>query len=186
MEFLKKVECFFIQLQYCLTVEPEPILIRESEIYSLTLKPDVFFKLISDFQIEYPFIPANKIIELKGLMNKEGIKINDALKVIENYKKQYWFLNVVIIFEPVTDILKRTLKRIDGNISENEINIELINFHKHLQGKREKIYFDLVNEIQGLPPRQSETRTEQPTENDFTLSTIEDWLFEFKEKMNEE
>lgn len=36
-----------------------------------------------------------------------------------------------------------------------------------------------------LPPQQTETKTEQETENDFTLSTIEDWLFEFKEKMNE-
>jgi hypothetical protein len=34
-------------------------------------------------------------------------------------------------------------------------------------------------------PEQNETKTEQETENDFTLSTIEDWLFEFKEKMNE-
>ncbi len=33
-----------------------------------------------------------------------------------------------------------------------------------------------------LPPQQTETKTEQETENDFTLSTIEDWLFEFKEK----
>jgi hypothetical protein len=36
-----------------------------------------------------------------------------------------------------------------------------------------------------LPPQQTETKTEQETENDFTLSTIEDWLFEFKEKMSE-
>lgn len=36
-----------------------------------------------------------------------------------------------------------------------------------------------------LPPQQTETDQEQKTENDFTLSTIEDWLFEFKEKMNE-
>jgi hypothetical protein len=36
-----------------------------------------------------------------------------------------------------------------------------------------------------LPPQQTETKTEQETKNDFTLSTIEDWLFEFKEKMSE-
>lgn len=35
------------------------------------------------------------------------------------------------------------------------------------------------------PPQQTEMKTEQETENDFTLSTIEDWLFEFKEKMSE-
>lgn len=44
----------------------------------------------------------------------------------------------------------------------------------------------LTNE-KALPPQQTETKTEQeqPTENNFTLSTIEDWLFEFKEKMSE-
>ncbi|MCC7401390.1 MAG: hypothetical protein IT214_07885 [Chitinophagaceae bacterium] len=33
--------------------------------------------------------------------------------------------------------------------------------------------------------KEQKTRTEQQTENDFILSTIEDWLFEFKEKMCE-
>ena len=153
MEFLKKAEHFFIQLNYCLTIEPEPTLQAEKGMYNLMLKPDIFFKLINDFQIEYPFIPENKIIELKCLMSKENINTENALKIIENYKKQYWFLDTVTMFEPVTDKLKRTLKSIDINISEKEINIELINYQKHLQAKREKIYSDLVNEIQALPPQ---------------------------------
>ena len=163
MEFIKKTELFFIQLQYCLTIEPEPILQGEKGNYSLMLQPDIFFKLINDFQIEYPFIPENKIIELKGLMNKESINTNDALKVIENYKKQYWFLDTVTMFEPVIDKLKRTLKSIDSNISEKEINIELINYQKHLQAKRESIYIDLINEMQSLPNQQPEKETEQGT-----------------------
>jgi len=153
MEFIKKAELFFIQLQYCLTIEPEPILQAEKGVYSLMLKPDIFFKLINDFNIDYPFIPENKIIELKGLMSKENINTKDALKIIENYKKQYWFLDTVVMFEPVTDKLKRTLKSIDINISEKEINIELINYQKHLQAKRESIYIDLINEMQSLPPQ---------------------------------
>lgn len=36
-----------------------------------------------------------------------------------------------------------------------------------------------------LPPQKSECETDQETENNFTLSTIEDWLFQFKESMNE-
>lgn len=153
MEFIKKTELFFIQLQYCLTIEPEPILEGEKGLYSLMLKPDIFLKLINDFQIEYPFIPENKIIELKSLMSKENINTENALKIIENYKKQYWFLDTVVMFEPVTDKLKRTLKSIDINISEKEINIELINYQKYLQAKRESIYIDLINEIKALPPQ---------------------------------
>jgi hypothetical protein len=161
MEFIKKTELFFIQLQYCLTIEAEPILQAENGNYSLLLKPDIFFKLINDFNIDYPFIPENKIIELKSLMSKENINTKDALKIIENYKKQYWFLDTVVMFEPVTEKLKRTLKSIDINISEKEINIELINYQKHLQAKRESIYIDLINEIQSLPPQRTETETEQ-------------------------
>lgn len=156
MEFIKKTENFFYQLQYCLAIDPEPVLQGEKGSYSLMLKPDIFLKLISDFHIDYPFHSENKIIELKALKEKENIKSSDAFKIIENYKTQYWFLDTVVMFEPVTDKLKRTLKNIDFNISEKEINIELINFQRYLQGKRESIYNDLINEIQALPPQQTE------------------------------
>ena len=91
---------FFIQLQYCLTIEPEPFLQAKNGNYNLMLKPDIFSKLINDYQIEYPFIPQNKIIELKGLMRKENINTKDALKIIENYKEHYWCLDIVTMFEP--------------------------------------------------------------------------------------
>lgn len=158
MEFITKTELFFIQLQYCLAIEQEPLLIGEKGIYNLMLKPDVFFKLIHDFNIDYPFIPENKIIELKYLMSKENINTKDALRIIENYKEQYWFLDTVVIFEPVIDKLKRTFKSIDSNVSEQEIYID---YQKLLQTKRESIYFDLINAIQGLPPKQTETETDK-------------------------
>lgn len=161
MEFINKVEQFFIQLQYCLSIEPEPVFEGENGLYTLMLKPEIFFKLINDFNIDYPFIPENKIIELKGLMNKENINTKDALKIIENFKKQYWFLDTVTMFEPVTDKLKRTLQSINSEVTEKEINIELFNYQKYLQAKRESIYINLINEIQGIQPQQTETETEQ-------------------------
>ena len=161
MEFIKKAELFFIQLTYCLSIDSEPCFVHEKGIYSLMLKPEIFFKLIEDWHIDYPFIPENKIIELRSLMSKENINSRDALKIIENYKKQYWFLDTVTVFEPVIDKLKRTLKRIDKNVTEKEINIELINYQKHLQAKREKIYSDLIKKIQDLLPQQTETEQEQ-------------------------
>lgn len=182
MEFIKKTELFFIQLQYCLTIEPEPILQAEKGVYSLMLKPDIFFKLINDFNIDYPFIPENKIIELKGLMSKENINTKDALKIIENYKKQYWFLDTVVMFEPVTDKLKRTLKSIDINISEKEINIELINYQKYLQAKRESIYIDLINEMQRLPPQPisvNESRTKKVIFETITNIDKQGWQYAF-------
>lgn len=161
MEFLKKAELFFIQLQFCLTIEPLPLLQAEKGLYTISLEPDIFLKLINDFHIEFPFIHINKIIELKSLIKKEGINRNDALKIIETYKEQYWFLDSVIMFEPVTDKLIQTLKRIDVNISEKDINIELINYQKYLKEKRESFYIELINEIQGLPTQQPENKADK-------------------------
>jgi len=162
MEFIQKVELFFIQLQYCLAIQSEPMLQGEKGLYSLMLEPEIFFKLINDFHIEHPFNSENKIIELQGLMIKENINTNHALKVIENFKKYYWFLDTVVMFEPLTDKLKLTLKSINSEISENEINIELMNFQKYLQEKREGIYLNLITEIKALTPEQTKTEKEQP------------------------
>lgn len=163
MEFIKKTELFFIQLQYCLTIEPEPIFLGEKGFYNLSLEPNIFFKLINEFGIEYPFISENKIIELKMLMIKDGINFSDAMVIIENFKKQYWFLDNVILFEPVADKLKRTLEGTNWLISEKEIFIELVNYEKYLQAKRESIYIELINEIQSLTPPQTELKAEQET-----------------------
>lgn len=57
------------------------------------------------------------------------------------------------MFEPVTEKLKQTLKSIDNEISEKDLNKELNNFQKYLQARRETIYNNLISEIQALPPQ---------------------------------
>lgn len=202
MEFIKKTELFFIQLQYSLTIEHETILQGEKGYYSLMLESEIFFNLIKDFNIDYPFIPKIKIIELKSLMSKENINTNDALKIIKNYKEHYWFLDTVVIFEPTIDKIKRAWKSIDSNFTEKEINIELINYQKHLQAKRENIYSDLILEIRGLTPQQTEIEKELPAPespnigadeekksinitNNFDLINIKSVYAYFKEKLVE-
>jgi hypothetical protein len=150
MEFIKKTEHFFIQLKYCLSIEPETVLFCENGYVSLILEPEIFFKLIHDFNLEYPFNAENKIIELKWLLSTEKINTNDALKIIENFKNQYWLLDTITFFEPLTDKLKNTLKSINSEITESEINIELIRFNNHYQAIRQKIYSDLIHEIESL------------------------------------
>ena len=147
LEFITKTELFFIQLKYCLAIDPEPLLTIDNGFYSLALEPETFFKLTNDFKIDYPFIPENKIIELKTLMIKENINTNDALKIIQNFKDQYWVFDAVTIFEPVIEKFKKSHKNINKKISEKELNIELFNFNKYLKAKRDKIYFDLVKEL---------------------------------------
>ena len=184
MDFITKTELFFIQLQYCLTIEPEPILAGEKGVYSLMLQPAIFLKWINDFKIDYPFIVENKIIELNSLMNKEGINTKDALRIFENYKEQYWFIDSVVMFEPVIDNLKRTLKGINSEISDKEMNLELLNYQKHLQEKRQGIYVNLIDKIKANLPQQTEAKTnqalpkfeEQPTSCE-NLKELEDSLY---------
>jgi hypothetical protein len=178
MDFIKKTELFFIQLQYCLAIDPEPLLTTENGFYSLALDPETFFKLINDFQIDYPFIPENKIIELKTLMIKENITTNDALKIIQNFKNQYWFFDAVTMFEPFLEKFKKLHKNINKNISEKELNIELFNYDKYLKAKRDKIYFDLVNELNTeLIQIKTNPITKQKHENIFCNNGFE--LFEY-------
>jgi hypothetical protein len=116
-------------------------------------------------------------------MNKDNINTIDALRIIENFKNQYWFLNTVTMFEPVIDKLKRNLKSINSETTEKEINIELLNFQKLLQAKRESIYNDLVNGIQGQTPQQAETKSEQETptfKNNFDNITPDEIYEHFK------
>jgi hypothetical protein len=57
---------------------------------------------------------------------------------------------------------------------------------KHTESERYKVYLEhLFSHINNLSLQKNETVHELQTENDLTLSTIEDWLFEFKEIMSE-
>jgi hypothetical protein len=54
------------------------------------------------------------------------------------------------------------------------------------EAERYKVFLEnLLIHLNNPAPQQTETKTKQQTENDFTLSTIEDWLFEFKVKMSD-
>lgn len=193
MEFIQKAEYFFLQLQFGLSIAPEPIVTIETDtetyltfkkkiftslgfsnnelyelqeeerkrieqdakpptiIQALMLPPSVFFELTDKWGIEYPFIPENKIIELKLLMKKEGIETADALSVVANLKSKYWDTKSVILFQEVVDRLYRLWKSVIPDISENKLFFEQIKFLEYLEAKREKYYSDLVSEIQGTP-----------------------------------
>ena len=149
MEFLQKAESFFIQLQYCLAIDPEPTFGGKNKIYLLMLEQGLFNELTSQFYIDYPFFSANKIIELKALRIKENISSEDALSVIESLKKKYWFLDMVTVFKPVNDLLTKALREEDCNISDKQIHVELQNFANYFHETREKMYLDLLNAMQG-------------------------------------
>jgi hypothetical protein len=51
------------------------------------------------------------------------------------------------MFAPVSDKLKQTFNSTDSKISEEEKKLEVFTYQSHLQTKREKIYSDLLNEL---------------------------------------
>jgi hypothetical protein len=85
------------------------------------------------------------------------------------------------------DLKDRFLLMIDGYLNWYEQNkAELVKFEPYcpytimlsiIESTKAEILKYFPQNNKPLPPEQ--------TENDFTLSTIEDWLFEFKEKMEE-
>jgi hypothetical protein len=148
MEFIKKAEQFIKQLQYCLAINPEPMLIKDNGIYNLSLEPNTFFELINKYEIDYPPTHEVKIIELEILMHKENIDPENAVKIIEAFKNEYWtFLSGITIFGPLIDKLKQVLKSINTNITEKEIMIELIDFQNSLIEQRDIIYNKLIDTL---------------------------------------
>lgn len=143
--FSKALENFFIQTNYCLTLNPETVLLSEKGNISLVLEPQQFFKIINDYQIDYPFVIESKIQELKNLMIKDNISIKDGISIFESYKKHYNPIDSVLIFQPILDLLDKGLKRINPLITINEITKEHIlldNFYIGIKKDFHNIMYD--------------------------------------------
>lgn len=148
MEFIKKAEHFFSQLQYSLVIEPELIRQTNKGLVNLLLEPSIFFQIINDYKIEYPFFFENKVIELKTLMKNENLSQNDALIIIENYRKLYWSLPPTF-FEPEINKIRQVIKHINKKVGEEEKAFlkEIKELQDYLIDKRESMFSELVTKI---------------------------------------
>lgn len=173
MEFIKKTEHFFSQLQYSLVIEPELIRQTDSGLISLILEPSIFFQIVSNYKIEYPFFYENKIIELKTLMKNENLPQNDALIIIENYRKLYWS-SPPTFFEPEIDKIRQAIKHLNKKVGEEEKTFlrEIKELQDYLINKRESMFSELVTKIskQTTPPhpnikvvKENHTKVKNPT-----------------------
>ena len=149
MEFIQKAENFFAQLQYNLTIDPEPFLEdpETGKLQSLMLEPERFISTIEKFGIEYPFNAENKIIELKSLYKKDQIEVNDACGVIWRFYIQYWDFNEVILFKESEDRLYEALRRFNPNITNGELLTERQSYVLHLNKIRDGYMSRLFNPI---------------------------------------
>jgi len=104
---------------------------------------------------------------------------NDSILTPENWEqhKETFFTQRMAIYKDSYTFAEKIKLEVSGleklRINKTDYEVLKERYKSHLEQK------------QALPTQQTDTEQEQQTENDFTLSTIEDWLFEFKEKMNE-
>ena len=146
VSFFEKAEKLFIQLKYCIAIEPEPVIFKDGKFFNLMIEPDNFFELANKYGVEYPFNFKAKIIELKTLMIKEGVSPKDAMVVFEELKSSYWG-NGVIVFDIVLDALKQALISMNKETTDHIIAQEIVGFYEYLQNERSLLYDELIELI---------------------------------------
>lgn len=152
-----------------------------------TIVSNVLVSVQNSLTEKMDFVPDNPFFNLYlGLCYLE--------KVLQLVKNEYesnlntsieYLENIIYQSEDYKNLVEVS-RSIGRNIINNKQHPDFGILKKHIAEQLE--YIERNNKtVKALPPQQTETKTEQEqqTENDFTLSTIEDWLFEFKEKMNE-
>src|SRR5690606_2958932 len=147
LSFSKKLEEFFIQTNYCLVLNPEVLLLSEKGNINLMLEPQHYIKIINDYQIDCPFVIEEKIQELKNLMIKENISVEDGISIFESYKNYHNPIDSVLIFQPILDLLNKGLKRINPLISEKEITKEHISLNNYYIGIKNDFHNQLYKSL---------------------------------------
>src|SRR5690606_26747394 len=147
LSFSKKLEEFFIQTNYCLVLNPEVLLLSEKGNINLMLEPQHYIKIINDYQIDCPFVIEEKIQELKNLMIKENISVEDGISIFKSYKNYHNAIDGVIIFQPILDLLSKGLKRLNPLITEKEITKEVNSLNNYYESIKKdfhnKLYYGL-------------------------------------------
>jgi len=184
MTFIKKLEHFFYQLQYASVILQDVEFKNLDGSVNYSLSSASFQEYFFACNLEYPFYPDHVIIELKSLITQERINPNKALQTINIFKNRYWELDTVIHFDTFEEAFRQLFRQLPAGLSEAEIKYEFNLFLDNVKELRQNIYDKLVEMITNLDSSQSEPIDESLQSNDFTLATIEDWLFDFKDLMS--
>lgn len=130
-----------------------------------------------DYSKDGSWSVGNLPIEFESI-TKVDLFVENFIKSIEILAKEGKDVHQLI------DLFIQTVKT---NL-ENPLMEKNAKTNRHLFNRLEGVKLLLLN-VKVLPPQQKQiqheakTFEEQELENNFTLSTIEDWLFEFKDKM---
>lgn len=170
MEFFKKAELFFKQLQVCSAVDCP----RSEHENNHWPEFDIFYYLYAaECNNAFPFNYKVKILELKQLIILEKIDLNDALRTVYALNDQFWDHHLFkIIYNQISkeQFFKdlNTFNK-DKEISKDNYRIVHINFIKHLEQQRKSIFNELVTEIVSI----EETKIElKALENSIRLISV--------------
>ncbi|KQC33385.1 hypothetical protein AAU57_08715 [Nonlabens sp. YIK11] len=83
-------EEFFMQTQHSIVIDPEPEIEVRGKNINANLPPDTFFKLISSFELKYPYIIENEIYALKIQMRRDQIEPEQAIEICKRLKDMIW------------------------------------------------------------------------------------------------
>ena len=145
MEFIQKAEDFVRQMSNSLAFDPEPVYVGKKGPYGMMIPPEEFLNIIDTHKIDYPFKPEIRIIELKGLMNTEGIEPIDAIKVVKNYVDHYWVMDVVQIPDHFYKKIASIVKKDEG--SDKRVLKEQANYTEYCKSIRQKYFEELMTEL---------------------------------------
>ena len=150
MGFIQKAEDFVRQMSYSISFDPQPVYQGKKGVYSLMMHPDDLLKGLNMQNIDYPFKPEVKIIELEGLMKQEkNMSPLKAIKVVKNYVDHYWAADSVHTDKRIFENIALAVKKDEG--SDKNVPREQAKYIESCRTIRQKHFEELMTTL-GLTP----------------------------------
>ena len=145
MGFIQKAEDFVRQMSYSISFDPQPVYQGKKGFYSLMTHPDDLFKTLNMQNIDYPFKPEVKIIELEGLMKQEKLSPLKAIKIVKNYVDHYWAADTVLTDKRIFENIASAVKKDEG--SDKNVLREQAKYTDYCKSIRQKHFEELMTEL---------------------------------------
>jgi hypothetical protein len=155
MKFIKAAENFFYQLQFAIVIDPFPRILNGIYPVPGLIQMSRIKEQIEEYKLDYPFIAANKILELKILMKKDKISFNVAQDICSNFARVYWgeYYSMPIIFPEIKEDLLWVYSTLHPEATVEDLIDVFDDFCTIWIHYRDNIYEDLLLELADLPPR---------------------------------
>jgi hypothetical protein len=156
MELFKTIENFLYHLNFALIIEPFIMVSRNGKNKAIAISPEEALFEARKHKLTLHFNYEVEILKIKSLAKESNITPKEILKIIESLKFDIWGLDGIVlpfISENLKTTFEKTLKSLEPEISQTDINKEFIEFGKALNEIRNSKLKELVNEVENLDPK---------------------------------